>query len=115
MGNLSKLEQRIIAAEREGEKWADIHAKWLQLDEDKKSFLAALMNDLDDGSKSEAKLERLARGSKAFRDYITNLALAKGQEIRAKVSYENARDLFEAARSAESTERAKIQHLNHIP
>ena len=112
---LTLLEQRIVKAERHGEAWAELHAKWLQLDEDKKSFLAALINDLDDGSMSEAKLERLARGSKAYRDYIAGLAIAKGEELRAKVRYENARDLFEAARSAESTERQKMQTLRYIP
>jgi acyl-CoA reductase-like NAD-dependent aldehyde dehydrogenase len=115
MSTLSILEKRVVAAEKYGREWADLHATWLQLDEDKKSFLAAIMNDLDDGSMSEAKLERLARGSKHFREYIANMALAKGTELRAKVRYDNARDLFEAGRSAESTEREKIKHLNHIP
>lgn len=112
---LTLLEQRIVKAEKYGETWAEIHAKYLQLEEDKKSFLSALMNDLDDGSMSEAKLERLARGSKAYRDYVATLALAKGEELRAKVRYDNARDLFEAARSAESTEREKLKHFSHIP
>jgi hypothetical protein len=111
----SVLEQRVIAAEKFGAAWADLHATWLQLDESKKSLLAGLMNDLDDGEKSESKLERLARGSKVYQEYVNNLALAKGAELRAKVRYDNARDLFEAGRSAESTEREKIKHLNHIP
>ena len=115
MQNLSLLERRVIKAEKWGEEYARIHAKWLQLDEDKKSFLAALMNGLDDGAMSESKLERLARATKEYRDYVATLALAKGEEIRAKVRYENSRDLFEAARSQEATERAKITHLNHIP
>lgn len=112
---LTLLEQRIVKAEKHGETWAELHAKWLQLDEDKKSFLSSLINDLDDGDMSEAKLERLARGSKAYRDYVAGLAIAKGEELRAKVRYDNARDLFEAARSAESTEREKLKHFSHIP
>jgi hypothetical protein len=115
MSNLSLLERRIIAAEKLGESWAELHAVWLQLDDAKKNVLAGLMNDLDDGEKSEAKLERLARGAKEYKDYCTNLALAKGAELRAKVKYECAKDWFEAGRSAESTERAKLTHFNHIP
>ena len=115
MAELSILEKRVVAAERYGREWAELHATWLQLDETKKSVLAGLMNDLDDGNTSESKLERLARGSKDYRDYVNNLALAKGAELRAKVRYDNARDLFEAGRSAESTEREKIKHLSHIP
>ena len=109
------LEKRIIACEKLGEHWTELHATWLQLDDAKKNVLAGLMNDLDDGNMSESKLERLARGSKEYQDYCHNLALAKGAELRAKVKYECAKDFFEAGRSAESTERAKIVHLNHIP
>ena len=111
----SKLERRIYAAEKLGEQWAELHAKYLQLDEDKKSFLSSIMNDLDNGSMSETKLERLARGSKAFRDYVVNLALAKGEELRAKVRYDNAQALFSAAQSDQSLERTKMAYLNHIP
>lgn len=111
----TELEKRIIFAEELGEKWAGIHEIWLQLDEDKKNYLASLMNDLDDGDKSEAKLERQARGSREFRQYVKNLSIAKGEELRAKVKYENARDLFEAARSKESTEREKMKTLKFIP
>jgi hypothetical protein len=112
---LSELEQRIVAAERFGRIWSKKYETWLQLDESKKNLLASLMNDLDDGEKSEAKLERLARGSKEFKDFINNLCLAKGEELRAKVRYENARDYFEAGRSREATERAKLQTMSHIP
>jgi len=111
----SELEKRIIFAEELGGKWAAIHQIWLQLDEDKKNYLSALMNDLDDGEKSEAKLERLARGTKDFREYIKNMCIAKGEELRAKVRYDNARDYFEAGRSQESTEREKMKTLKFIP
>lgn len=110
----SELERRIIFAEELGEKWADLHAIALQLAEDKSNYLAALMNDLDDGNLSEKKLERMARGSKGFREYIKNMCLSKGEELRAKVKYENARDYFEAGRSQEATERAKFTSFPHI-
>ncbi len=117
MAELSPLEQRIVTAERYGEEWARKYEQWMQLDETKKNYLASLMNDIskEAGEMSEAKLERLARGSKAFQEFITNLCIAKGEELRAKVRYENARDYFEAGRSHESTEREKMKHLSHIP
>jgi hypothetical protein len=111
----TELEQRIITAEQYGGKWAGLYEIHLQLDEGKKSYLAALMNDLDDGQMSEKKLERLALGSREFRDYIKNMCIAKGEELRARVRYENARDYFEAGRSKEATERAKFQSFPHIP
>lgn len=112
----SELEKRIIFAEELGEKWADLHAIALQLAEDKNNYLSALMNDLEAQEEmSEKKLERIARGSKEFREYIKNMCIAKGEELRAKVKYENARDYFEAGRSQESTEREKMKTLKFIP
>lgn len=111
----SELEKRIIFAEEAGQKHASIYEIWLQLDEDKKNYLAALMNDIDDGDTSESKLERKARGSKEFREYVKNMCIAKGEELRAKVRYDNARDYFEAGRSAESTAREQMKTLKYIP
>jgi hypothetical protein len=120
----TELEQRIIYAESLGEKWASLHEVAMQLEEDKKNYLAALMNDLagtalpnmpPDKTMTETKLERLARGSPQYREYIRNMCIAKGEELRAKVKYDNARDLFEAARSKESTEREKMKTLKFIP
>lgn len=109
------LEERIIRAEKFGQEWAAAYETWLQLDEAKKSVLADLQKDLDDGEKSEAKLERLARASKTYKDFITNLCLAKGAEIRARVKYDCAVSWYEAARTRESTERVKMQVLRDIP
>ncbi len=117
----SELEKRIIRAEDLGQKHAAIYEVWLQLDEDKKNYLSALMNDIEaatdhkDEKMTEAKLERLARGSKEFREYIKNMCIAKGEELRARVKYENARDYFEAGRSQEATEREKMKTLKFIP
>lgn len=110
------MEKRIIFAEEAGQKWANLHEIWLQLKDDKENYLSALMLDLDDGSgMSDKKLERMARASKQFRDYCKNMNIAKGEELRARIRYDNARDYFEAGRSQESTEREKMKHLSSIP
>ncbi len=114
----SELEKRIIFAEEAGQKWAELHEIALQLNEDKNNYLAALMNDLESAhgnAVAEKKLERLARGSKEFREYIKNMCIAKGEELRAKVKYDNARDYFEAGRSQESTAREQMKTLKFIP
>ena len=116
----SELELRIIKAEALGQAWAHLHLKWLQLDEDKKNYLASLINDLEDAepkptSISEAKLERKARATPQFREYIKGMCIAKGEELRAKVRYEAAVNYWEAARSMESTERTKMQVLRDLP
>lgn len=111
----SELEKRIIRAEKLGEEYAERDALYYQLDETKKSVLADLMKDLDNGDTSEAKLERMARATKEWRDHINNLALAKGQMLRARVRYEAAVAWYEAARTAESTNRVKMQVLRDLP
>jgi hypothetical protein len=112
MSGESELEKRVRLAQQYGEEWAKLHEAWLQLDEAKKNFLSALMNDLEKGSTEkipESKLERLARGSAEYQKYIERMCIARGQELRAKVKYESARSWFEAGRSLESTERAKMK------
>ena len=115
MPETSELEKRIIKAEQLGQAWAKLHEKHLQLDEDKKNYLASLMNDIDDGEMSELKLECKARATPQFRDYIRGLCIAKGEELRARVRYENAVAYWEAGRSKESTERTKMQMLRDVP
>tara|TARA_Y100000034_G_C6856633_1_gene389378 strand:- start:229 stop:519 length:291 start_codon:yes stop_codon:yes gene_type:complete len=80
-----------------------------QLEEDQKPFLASLQNALDDGSLSEAKLDRLARGSKEYRDYVRSMVLARAETLRKKVRYEALGNYYEAKRSEASLERSKIE------
>ena len=115
MTERSELEKRIIRAENLGQDWVNKHEVWLQLDEAKKSVLSDIVKDLDDGEQSEVKLERLARASKQYREYINNLSLAKGAELRARVKYDCAMQWVDAGRTAEATARAKMQYLKEIP
>jgi DNA topoisomerase IA len=106
---LTLLERRIIKAEKMGEEWV------AKLEESKKNVLADLENTLDDGDTSEAKLERLARGRPEWKEFIRNLVVAEAEMLKAKVRYESAVAFFEAGRTAESTERAKMRALNYVP
>ena len=112
---MTELEKRIVRAEKLGQEWAGLDELFFQLDETKKSVLADLMNSLDDGEMSEAKLERLARGRKEWKEHIQNLAVAKHKMLSAKVKYESAVAYYEAARTTESTERVRMQVLRDIP
>src|SRR6185503_13181360 len=115
MTELSEIEKRIVRAEGLGQEWANADAQFYQLDETKKSVLADLMKDLDDGDTSETKLERLARSSKVWKEHIHNLSIAKGAMLRAKVKYEASVAWAEAARTAEASARARMQFLKEIP
>ena len=78
-------------------------------------MLADLMNTLDDGDTSESKLERLARGRKEWKEFIQNMVVAEAEMLKAKVRYESAVAFYEAGRTAESTNRVKMQVLRDVP
>ena len=105
---MTELEKRIVAAQKAGQAWAVADEKYFLLDETKKSVLADLINDLDDSNTSEAKLERLARSTKAWRGHIAALSIAKGEALRAKVRYESCIAWYEAERTKEASQRVSV-------
>jgi len=104
-----ELEKMVVQLEKAGQAWVTARLKSDQLDEDAKPFLASLQNELDDGNTSEAKLERQAKGSKQFRDYIREMCLARAESLKQKIRYEGFQALFEAKRSEMALERVKIE------
>lgn len=112
MSKSESFENLLIAINDAGMAWIDAQLKARQLEEDSKPFLAALINELEptfDGKVSESKLDRLARGSKAYREYILSMCAAWAEAQRLKVRYENLQMLLEARRSELAMERAKIE------
>jgi len=105
-GSLGKFVTEYHAA---GVAWVEAKLKSDQLEEDQKPFLASLMNALDDGKTSEAKLDRLARGSTQYREYVKNMVLSKAEALREKVRYDALGSFYEAKRSEKALERSKIE------
>lgn len=95
--------------------WIDAQLKARQLEEDQKSFLAALKNDYEKAMEqtkekiTESKLDRLALGSVSYRDYILNTCTAWAEAQRFRVRYDNLQMVLEARRSELAMERAKIE------
>lgn len=102
---LEKLVEEYHAA---GVAWIEARLAADQLEEDLKPYLAQLMNALDDGETSEAKLDRLARGSKEFREYVRGMVTARAEAGRKKVRFEAVGMLWEAKRSQMAFEREKL-------
>jgi hypothetical protein len=105
------FERLLIEINDAGMAWIDAQLKARQLDEDAKPYLAALMNELEktfDGKVPESKLDRLARGSQPYRDYLTSMCAAWADAARRRVRYENLQMLLEARRSELAMEREKI-------
>ena len=114
-GNLNELEAVVVRMESAGRAWVEAKLKADQLDDDTKSYLASIMNELDDGKTSEAKLDRLARGSKEFREFIRSAAIARSAMLNKKVRYDGEQSLFEAKRSEYAMEREKLaKGVHHL-
>lgn len=112
---VTNLERFVTEYEKAGLEWVSAKLKADLLDEDAKPFLDSLKNALDDGNTSEAKLTRLAQGSKQYRDFIKGMVLARADMLRKKVRYEGLEKLFEAKRSNLSFEKEKFRFLPHTP
>lgn len=112
---LSPLESFVKEYNAAGLAWVNAKLVVDQLDDDLPSFLAALMNELDDGEMAEAKMKRLALGDKKYRDQVNATALARAEMLRKKVRYESLDRLFEAKRSNLSFEKEKMRFLPHTP
>ena len=110
-----ELEKMVVQLEKAGQAWVTAKLKADQLEEDQKPYLASLCNALDNGETSEAKLDRQAKGSKEYRDYVRDMCLARTEALRQKVRYEGFQALFEAKRSEYALERVKLEKgITHL-
>lgn len=110
----SSLEKLVTAIQKAGTDWIEAKLKSDQLEADEKNYLSALMNDLEQQLSastpklSDTKLERLARGSPEFRQYVIGRVTATAETGRKKVRYESLQNLWEAKRSELAFEREKL-------
>lgn len=108
---LTNFDKLVTEIQRAGQEWIEAKLKSDQLESDEKNFLAAMMNDLEktfDDKVSEGKLERLVRGSKEFRNYVTGRVAAQAETGRKKIRYENLQNYYEAKRSELAFQREQI-------
>lgn len=114
MTDLEELSDKI---EQAGKKWVVAKQISERLDELKSAILATSKNDLEAAlankseSASEQKLERLARGSAAYKEHIELMVKAKRVTHSYFLSYEALKNLYEAKRSDMAMERAKMNLL----
>lgn len=110
---ITGLERLVVEIQEAGQEWIESKLKSDQLEDGEKNFLSALMNSLEEamaGAKiTESKLERLARGSPEFGQYVIGKVTALAETSRKKVRYEALQNLWEARRSELAFERAKIE------
>ncbi len=77
----------------------------------KASKRAEFMEKYDDGTKSEAKIRRLAEIDPGYIEFLEKLSAAKFESERLKIRYESYKNLFEARRSMLSYQKAEMTLL----
>jgi len=108
------LESTVTEWQAAGDAWVAAKLKSDQLEEDAKSFLAAMINELEDKLPRDAKvietrLDRRARGTKKYREFIKGMCAARADALIKKVRFDALEKMFEARRSELALERAKIE------
>ena len=107
-----ELENTVIEWKAAGDAWIAAKLRADQLEEDAKSFLAALINELEQAETektSEARLERKARGSKAYREFINQMCIARADALAKKVRFDALEKLFDARRSQKAFDRETVK------
>ena len=112
--NLEFLEDKARHAEKLGHEWAERNQISRRYDEGRKAFFAGIKNKVAQEKAQlnqkivEAQIERIALAHPDYKDYIDQWVDAEKEAIKAKVSYESAKNLFEARRSYASLEKARM-------
>jgi hypothetical protein len=107
-----ELENVVTEWKAAGDAWIEAKLKADQMEEDKKSFLAAIQAQFEAGTKeklTEAKLERLALASNQYRSFILNMCGARAEMLRLKVRFDAIEKLFDARRSQKAFERETVK------
>jgi hypothetical protein len=107
-----ELEAVVTEWKAAGDAWIEAKLKADTLEEDAKSFLASIINELEEKESekiSEAKLERLARGSKEYRQYIFGMCVARADALKKKVRFDALEKLFDARRSEKAFQRETVK------
>lgn len=105
------LEALVKEIHEAGDSWVKAKLKADQLEETKSAFLASLQNDLESGfnrsniKTSEAKLDRLAKGSDEYREFIVGMVTARADALRKRNRLDALKSFFEVKRSQYVTQR----------
>jgi hypothetical protein len=110
--NSDNLQDWVTAMHDGGVAWADAKLVYTQLDLDRKSYLADLINTiarLNEKEKlSDKKLENLALAQTEYRTYCRNLAIAEHEMLKKRVRYDSLIAAYESERTRAATERQKL-------
>src|SRR6266481_9538338 len=92
--------------EQAGQDWADKNSAADILEETKYTILSECMAQYPEDSNAAA--ETKARADKKFKEHLSVMVAARKAANKAKVHYESIKTWIELHRTAEATERAKM-------
>jgi hypothetical protein len=94
---------------KRGKALANSQAAFKQMEDSEKSVLAEyIQRARDNGAKSIAEAETIARGSKEFKEFIGEKAGLRKEYLLAQVNYETMKVHIEMLRSNQSFEKAQM-------
>jgi|TARA_R110001583_G_scaffold33397_2_gene112672 hypothetical protein len=102
---LTKLAEK---GKEAGKEWVVAKEIADKLEEGAAPFLASIKNELDRGGMSEAKLDRLAKGSAEYSQHITGMCSARAAANLAKVKMSYYDKLWESKRSQMSLLKVQV-------
>lgn len=119
MGSWDKMTLDEIAYEAGiiGERWAKLKQVDDRFERGKPSKLAVVEAEIQEWADSsglkisKAEKESRALASEKYQQYLKEWDSAHGETLKARVAYDTWQNLFEARRTLESTERAKMRML----
>ena len=105
------LEEIVHRLNRIGLEYVEVKRRSDRLELLKSTNKARAMEKYDDGTRTEAKIKRLAELDTTYIAYLEELAQVRGDAEKLKIRYESYRNLFEARRSILSYKKAEMKLL----
>jgi hypothetical protein len=105
------LEEIVHRINRIGLEYVEMKRRSDRLEVLKSSSKAKAMEKYDDGTRTEAKIKRMAELDTEYLAFLEELIHVRGESEKLKIRYESYRNLFEARRSILSYKKAEMQLL----
>jgi len=103
------LEEIVHKANEVGLLFVEKKREMERMDILKSTIRARIMNRLDDGNFSEAKLRRLSETEPTYIEHLEKIVNCRYETEKLKIRYDSYKNLFEAKRSELSYKKAEMR------
>jgi hypothetical protein len=109
---ISQLERLPVEQAKLGLEYAEAKASFHNLDEQKKSFLALIKNEIAfeyaPNKVTESQLDRLALGSEKYKQYLVGLSYAEREFLKAEARLNAVNVAIDCVRSINSIKKQEF-------